>query len=76
MGVDVYTETVKNVHYDSSDGEDGSLPLPPLPLLLHQPACGFSKEHHVLFALNLPLEELEGRAVEAHHVLKHAQRRW
>ncbi len=68
--MDVYTQTVKNVHYDSSDGQDGSLPLPPLLFLLLQLACGVGEEHHVLFALDLPLEELERCAVKAHHVLQ------
>lgn len=60
----------KNVHYDSSDGEDGSLPLSPLLFLPLQSACGLGEEHHVLFALDLALEELERGAVEAHHILK------
>lgn len=68
-------DTVHNVHNDSSDGQDGSLPLPPLLLLVLQLACGISEEHHVLFALDLPLEELERCAVEAHHVLRHKRRR-
>lgn len=70
-GEDVYTQTVQNVHKDSGDGQDGPLPLPPPLLLVLQLACGFSEEHHVLFALDLPLEELQRGAVEAHHVLRH-----
>lgn len=65
----------KNVHYDSSDGEDGSLPLPPLLLLHLQSARGLGEEHHVLFALDLALEELERRAVEAHHILENGKKR-
>lgn len=68
--MDVYTQTVKNVHFDSSDGEDGSLPLPPLLLLLLELPRSVAEEHHILFALDLPLEELQGGAVEAHQVLK------
>lgn len=56
--------------WDSSDGEDGPLPLSPPLLLLIESARGFCEKHHVLFALYLPLEELEGGAVEAHHVLQ------
>lgn len=70
-GEDVYTQTVQNVHKDSGDGQDGPLPLPPPLLLVLQLARGFSEEHHVLFALDLPLEELQRGAVEAHHVLRH-----
>lgn len=58
-----------------SDGQDGALPLPPLLLFFLQLACGVSKEHYVLFALDLPLEELERNAVKAHHVLRHKRRR-
>lgn len=61
----------KKVQSDSGDGEDGTLPLPPPLLLLLQLARGLGEEHHVLFALDLALEELEGGAVEPHHVLKH-----
>lgn len=60
----------KNVHYDSSDGQNGSLPLPPPLLLLAQFARRLGEEHHVLFALDLPLEELQRRAVKAHPVLR------
>ncbi|TNN51305.1 hypothetical protein EYF80_038469 [Liparis tanakae] len=58
----------------SSDGQDGALPLPPLPLLNGCLARGVCEEHHVLFALDLSLEELERRAVEAHHVLNEKRR--
>lgn len=74
-GADVYTKSVKNVHCDSSDGQDSSLPLPPPLLPLIQFARGLGEEHHVLSALDLPLEELQRRAVEAHHVLRHTRRR-
>lgn len=56
--------------FDSSDSKKGSLPLPPLLLLLLQLPRGVGEEHHILFALDLPLEELHGSAVEAHQVLK------
>lgn len=68
--VDVYTKTIQNVHYNSSNGQDGPLPLPPLFLLLLQATCSVSKEHDVLFALDLPLEELQGCTVKTHHILK------
>ena len=74
-GEDVYTQTVQSVREDSGDGQDGPLPLPPPLLLVLQLACGFSEEHHVLFALDLPLEELQRGAVKAHHVLRHAESR-
>lgn len=76
-GADVHTKSVKNVHYDSGDGQDGSLPLPPPLLLVTQFARGLGEEQHVLFALDLPLEELQRRAVEAHHVLRRGEgKRW
>lgn len=53
----------------SGDGQDGSLPLPPPLLLLRQLGRGVGEEHHLLLVLDLPLEELQRRAVEAHHVL-------
>lgn len=59
---------------DSGDGQDGPLPLLPLLLLLVQFACSFSEEHHVLFALDLPLEELQRCHVKAHHILPHGKR--
>lgn len=71
MGADVSTKICqKTVHYDSSDGQNGSLPLPPPLLLLAQFARSLGEEHHVLFALDLPLEELQRCAVEAHPVLR------
>ena len=39
----------------SGDGEDRSLPLLPLPLLLLEAARGVGEEHHVLLALDLAL---------------------
>lgn len=60
----------QNVRHDLSDGQDGFLSLPPPLVLLLQLACGFGKEHHILFALDLPLQELKRCAVEAHHVLR------
>lgn len=46
------------IHYDLSDGQDGSLPPPPPLLLLLQLACSLCEERHILLALDLPLEEL------------------
>lgn len=63
----------KNEFQDSGDGQDDPLPLPPPPLLLVEFARGLGEEHYILFALDLPLEELQGGAVEAHHVLKHRE---
>lgn len=60
----------KKVSSDSGDGQDDPLPLPPPLLLLVEFARGLGEEHDVLFALDLPLEELQGGAVEAHHVLR------
>lgn len=64
----------KNVRQDSGNGQDGPLPLPPPPLLLVEFTRGLGEEHDVLFALDLPLEELQRGAVEAHDVLR-AQRK-
>lgn len=58
----------------SGNRQDGSLPLPPPLLLLVEFARGLGEENDVFFALELPLEELQGGAVEAHDVLR-AQRR-
>lgn len=66
---------MRNVRCDSGDGQDGSLPLPPPLLLLLQLARGLGEEQHVLFALDLPLEELQRCAVEAHHVLERERER-
>lgn len=53
----------------SGHRQHGPLPLlPPLPPLL-QFSRGLREEGDILFALELPLEELHRRAVEAHHVL-------
>ena len=52
------------------NGEDDSLPPPPLLPLLVQTPAGVGKEHHILLALQLSLEELQRGAVEAQHVLQ------
>lgn len=59
----------KNVRSRSSDGQHHPLPLRPPPLPLLQFPRGLREERDLLFALDLPLEELQRRAVEAHHVL-------
>lgn len=51
------------------DGQYGPFSLPPLSFLLLKAICGISEEHHVFFALNLPLQELKPCAVEAQHIL-------
>lgn len=53
-----------------SDGQHESLPLPPPLLALVQLPRRLCEERDLLFALDLPLEELQRRAVEAHHVLR------
>lgn len=60
----------KNVCSDSNDSQHNSLPLPPPLLPLVQLPRRFCEERDLLFALDLPLEELQRRAVEAHHVLR------
>lgn len=60
----------KNVLYILSNGQNSPLPLPPLLLLLLQLTCGIGEEHHIFFVLDLLLEELEGGAVKAQHILK------
>lgn len=59
----------KNVRSHSSDGQHDPLPLRPPPLPLLQFPRGLREERDLLSALDLPLEELQRRAVEAHHVL-------
>lgn len=58
-----------NVRSPSGEGQHRALPLPPPPLPLVQLPRGLSEEHDLLFGLELPLEELQRRAVEAHQVL-------
>lgn len=54
----------------SCDCKHGSFTFPPLSLLLFKTVCGISKEHHVLFALDLTLQELKTGAVETQDILK------
>lgn len=64
--------TVENVSFVmvSCDCKNGSFTFPPLSPLLYKAICGISKEHHVLFALDLTLQELKTGAIETQDILK------
>lgn len=52
----------------SCDCKDGSFTFLSLSLFLFKAVCGISKEHYVLFALNLTLQELKTSAVETQDI--------
>lgn len=77
-----YKQTYKNFFIMSycdlqvlCDGQHSSFAFLSLPFLLLETICGINKEHHILFALDLPLQELKADAVEAQDVLNEQEER-